>query len=77
MREVVHQLDRGEHRLVVLVLVLDDHAVDEAVAQKAVVAIEVGRREDVEHPAAHRPDERARLRRPQDRERRAVPRAGA
>jgi hypothetical protein len=34
MDEVLHQLQRGQHRLVVLVLVLCDHPVDEPVAQQ-------------------------------------------
>ena len=38
VREVGHELQRGEHRLVVLVLVLDDHAVDEPVGEQRVGA---------------------------------------
>ena len=38
MREVVHELDGREHRLVVLVLVVDDQPVDEPVGEQRVVA---------------------------------------
>ena len=51
-----------------LVLVLNDHSVHEAVAQQRIVAVEIDRRERVEHTLAHTGDEGARLRGSQDRQ---------
>ena len=67
MGEVLHELDGGEHRLVVLVLVLDDHSVHEAVTHQRIVAVEIDRRQRVEHALAHAGDEGASFRRSQDR----------
>ena len=52
--EVAHQLERGEQRLVVLVLVLHDHAVDEAVGEQRIAAVEVDPVEHLERARAHR-----------------------
>ena len=51
--EVVHELERREQRLVVLVLVLHDHAVDEPVGEQRIVGVEVDPVEHRERPGAH------------------------
>ncbi len=45
---VVHELDGGQHRLDVLVLVVDHEAVDEPTREELVVGIEVGAGQHVE-----------------------------
>ncbi len=65
------QLVRREHRLVVLLLVLDDHAEREAVFDES-PAFEWRPFEHVEHLVAHRPDVGTRLTRPEQRQRRPV-----
>ena len=50
------ELQRREHRLDVLVLVLDDHPVHEATAQQRHSGIEIHPVEDIEGAAAHRSD---------------------
>ena len=59
----VHELEGRQHRLVVLVLVLDDHPVHETVVQQR--AVERHAVEDIERPFAHVGDIGPRLRRPQ------------
>jgi hypothetical protein len=61
MLEVLHELERREHRLVVLVLVLHDHPVHEAVGEQGVGRVEVDPGEDVERPLADVGRELARL----------------
>ena len=53
VREVLHELDGGEQGLVVLVLVLHDHPVDEPVGEERIPGVEHGRVEDGECPGAH------------------------
>ena len=60
MREVVHELQRREQGLVVLVLVCDDHAVDEAVGEQRRAGIEIDAVEHVERARADIGIERAR-----------------
>ncbi len=72
MGEVVHELESGEQRLVVLMLVLDDHAVHEAAGEQRIAAVECGFVEHAERALAHVGDERARARRVEDRQRHAV-----
>ena len=66
------QLKRGEHRLDVLVLVLDDHPVDEPVREERVRAIELDPVEDRERPRADGVHVRPRLGRTKERERRPL-----
>ena len=71
MREVrAHELDRGEHRLDVLVLMLDDHAVHERVREqrgkawnvvREIRIVEIQPIEQREHPSADVGRERARV----------------
>ena len=68
---------RGEQGLVVLMLVLHHHPVDEATGEQRVAAIERGRVEHAERAVAHVGDERARTGRVEDRQRHAVAGAGA
>ncbi len=65
--EVVHELDRGQHRLVVLVLVLYHHPVDEAACEQRLAVVERGGVEHVEPAFAHVGHEPARGRRIEDR----------
>jgi hypothetical protein len=60
MGVVVHELERREQGLVVLVLVLHDHAVDESVGEQGHVGIELDAVEHVERALAHIGIERAR-----------------
>ena len=72
MRELLHELDGGEHRLVVLVLVLGDHPVHEPVSKQRITAVEIDRGENVEDACAHTGDEGSGRGRAQDRQRRTV-----
>ena len=72
MREVGHELERREDGLVVLMLVLHDHAVDEAAREQRLAAVEIDVREHVEGALAHVGDEPPRLGWIEDRKRRAV-----
>ena len=47
------ELDRLQHRLDVLLLVLQDHPEDEAVAEEPIVGVQVDAREHVERPRAN------------------------
>jgi hypothetical protein len=44
----LHQLERLEHRLVVLVLVLQDHVVDEAIFEERIAPVEIRARKRLE-----------------------------
>ena len=68
MGEVVHELDGGEQRLVVLVLVLHHHPVHEPAGEERITGIERGRVEHAPRAVAHRGDVLARALRVEDRE---------
>jgi hypothetical protein len=68
-----HQLEGGQHGLVVLVLMLDHHAVDETVGQQGRGRIELHPLEDVENPAPNHGDVGPRLGRAEEGEAGPVP----
>jgi hypothetical protein len=68
-----HQLQRGQHRLVMLVLVLDHHPVHEALVEQRDSRVELHPVEDVEHAAADHGDMAPGLRRAEDGQLRPLP----